>query len=52
MEFIEKLITADNWVMLIPVSLIIAVFGYLALRAHYRHIERLERIKQGLDPDY
>ena len=52
MAWLERVISLHSLIMLIPVSLIVSVFAYAALKAHYKHIERLERIKQGLDTDY
>jgi len=51
MEWVEQLLRADTLALLIPIVAIIGAFAVAALKAHHRHQERLERIKQGYDPD-
>ena len=52
MEWLERLLSTDTLAMLIPVVAIVGAFAIVALKAHHRHQERLERIKQGFDPDH
>jgi len=51
MEWLEKLLSAETLSLLIPIVAIIGAFSVAALKAHHRHIERIEKIKQGYDPD-
>lgn len=37
--------------ILIPIVGIVCGVGYAALKAHHAHLERMEKIRQGLDPD-
>lgn len=51
MPLIEKLL---NPAVLGPLIALVAVLGYFALkglRAYLEHEERLEKIRQGFDPD-
>jgi len=51
MEWLEKLLRAETLSLLIPIIAIIGTFAVIALKAHHRHAERIEKIKQGYDPD-
>ena len=51
MDWLSQLLTADVLSVLIP---IVAIFGFFALRgakAYFRHAERMEKIRHGMDPD-
>ena len=47
MEWLKALLDPATLSLLIPIVAIIGAFVIAALRAHHKHIERLEKIKQG-----
>ena len=51
MEWLTLLLQKESLVLLIPIIAIIGGFSIAALKAHYKHQERIEKIKQGLDPE-
>jgi len=51
MEWLDKLLRAETLSLLIPIVAIVGAFSLAALKSHHRHQERIEKIKQGLDPD-
>ncbi|GHF77391.1 hypothetical protein [Thalassotalea marina] len=51
MEWLDKLLNPAVLPLLIPIVAIIGAFAIAGLKAHHRHQERIERIKNGLDPD-
>lgn len=51
MEWLDKIFRADVLALLIPIVAIVGAFSVAALKAHHRHQERIEKIKQGIDPD-
>jgi len=51
MEWLETLLRPETLVLLIPIIAIIGGFSVSALKAHHRHQERIEKIKNGLNPD-
>ncbi|KGJ89336.1 hypothetical protein [Thalassotalea sp. ND16A] len=51
MDWVAKIFQPQVLALLIPVIAIIAVFGNKALKAHHQHQERMEKIRNGIDPD-
>ncbi|SET87750.1 hypothetical protein [Thalassotalea agarivorans] len=51
MDWIQNLFKAETLALLIPIVAIVGAFLVAALKAHHRHHERIEKIKQGIDPD-
>jgi hypothetical protein len=51
MDWLQTIFNPATLSLLIPIIAIIGAFGVAALKAHHRHQERLEKIKNGLDPD-
>ncbi|WP_157470988.1 hypothetical protein [Colwellia sp. PAMC 20917] len=51
MGWLERLLNPATLALLIPIVAIVGAFSVNALKAHHRHQERIEKIKQGLDPD-
>jgi hypothetical protein len=51
MDWLASLLKAETLALLIPIIVIICAFSVAALKAHYRHQERIEKIKRGFDPD-
>jgi len=51
MELLSKILQPQVLALLIPIVAIIGAFSVAALSAHHKHQERLEKIKQGFNPD-
>ena len=51
MEWLTLLFQKESLALLIPIIAIIGAFSIAALKAHHKHLERIEKIRQGLDPD-
>ena len=51
MEWINTLLNPATLSLLIPIIIIIGAFSVAALKAHHKHQERIEKIKNGFDPD-
>ncbi|WP_206483388.1 hypothetical protein [Thalassotalea sp. G2M2-11] len=51
MEWLQQLLKAETLALLIPIVAIIGAFAVAALKSHHKHQERIEKIKQGYDPD-
>ena len=51
MDWLNRLLTADVLSLLIPIVAIVGAFAIAGLKAHHRHQERIEKIKQGLNPN-
>lgn len=51
MDWINDIIDPAILSLLIPIVAIIGAFSLSAFKAHHRHIERIAKIKQGMDPD-
>ena len=51
MDWLTPLLTEDVLVYLIPIIAIICVFSVKGAKAYFRHVERLEMIRNGIDPD-
>jgi len=51
MEALAQLMTPQILSIFIPILAIIALFIYMAAKAYFRHVERLEKIRNGIDPD-
>ncbi|MFT5812622.1 MAG: hypothetical protein ACI9VT_000358 [Psychroserpens sp.] len=51
MEWLNTLLRPETLALLIPIVAIIGAFSVSALKAHHRHQERIEKIKNGFDPD-
>jgi hypothetical protein len=51
MEWLQQFIQPEVLALLIPVIAIVGAFSVAALKAHHKHLERIERIKQGYIPE-
>ncbi|MFT5634975.1 MAG: hypothetical protein ACI89T_000406 [Cognaticolwellia sp.] len=51
MEWLNTLLRPETLALLIPIVAIIGAFSVSALKAHHRHQERIEKIKNGFNPD-
>ena len=49
MAWINELLNPGTLALLIPLAGIVGGFAVAALKAHHRHQERIEKIKQGFD---
>ncbi|GLX83296.1 hypothetical protein [Thalassotalea eurytherma] len=49
MEWIQDIFNPGTLALLIPLVAIIGAFAVAALKAHHKHQERIEKIKQGFD---
>lgn len=51
MEWFRILLQPQILALLIPIVAIVGAFSVAALKAHHRHQERIEKIKNGINPD-
>ncbi|WOH37208.1 hypothetical protein RI844_17855 [Thalassotalea fonticola] len=51
MQWLTNILQPQILALLIPVIGIIAFFGHKALKSHHQHLERMEKIRKGIDPD-
>lgn len=51
MEWIAMLFSPATLSLLIPIIVLVGVFSVAAFKAHHKHLERIEKIKHGFDPD-
>lgn len=51
MEWLSHILRPEFLSLLIPIVAIIGAFAVAALNAHHKHQERIEKIKQGFNPD-
>ena len=51
MEWISSLLQPGIIVFLIPIVAIIFGFSVAGLKAYFAHVERMEKIRHGIDPD-
>jgi len=51
MEWLTPLLSGDVLVFLIPIVAIIGAFSVKGAKAYFRHVERLEMIRNGIGPD-
>ncbi len=51
MDWINTLLDPGTLSLLIPIVAIVGGFSIAAFKAHHKHIERIEKIKHGFDPD-
>lgn len=51
MDWLDKLLSEDVLPIFIPIIAIVAGIGYAAFKSHLSHVERMEKIKHGIDPD-
>ncbi|MBL4910535.1 MAG: hypothetical protein JKX78_11055 [Alteromonadaceae bacterium] len=51
MEWLEALFSVETLSLLIPIVVLVGTFIVATLKAHHRHLERIEKIKHGFDPD-
>ncbi|WP_157673818.1 hypothetical protein [Cognaticolwellia beringensis] len=51
MEWLNTLLRPETLALLIPIVAIVGAFSVAALKAHHRHQERIEKIKNGFNPD-
>jgi len=51
MEWLKEVLNPETLALLIPIVAIVGGFSIAAFKAHHKHVERIEKIKQGFDPD-
>ena len=51
MAWLDSLLQPGTLALLIPIVAIIGGFAVAGLKAHHSHQERIEKIKNGIDPD-
>ena len=51
MDWLTPLLDEDILALLIPIIAIIGFFAFMGARAYFKHTERLEKIRNGIDPD-
>jgi hypothetical protein len=51
MEWLGVIFQPEVLSLLIPIVAIVGAFAVAALNAHHKHQERIEKIKQGFNPD-
>lgn len=51
MEGLAPLLDADVLAIFIPIIAIVGYFGVTGVKAYFSHVERLEKIRNGIDPD-
>ncbi len=51
MEWLGVIFKPEVLSLLIPIVAIVGAFVVAALNAHHKHEERIEKIKQGFNPD-
>lgn len=51
MEWFSQLLQAEVLSLLIPIAAIVGAFAVAAINAHHKHQERIEKIKQGFNPE-
>ena len=51
MQVLEKLMSPGLIWVVIPVIALIGYYVSKGLKDHYAHVERVEKIRSGIDPD-
>jgi len=51
MDWLANFLNAETLGVLIPICAIVGAFILAGLRAHHKHLERMEKIKRGYDID-
>ncbi|MCH7817255.1 MAG: hypothetical protein IIC60_11870 [Proteobacteria bacterium] len=51
MEWMNTLLSAETLKYLIPIVAIIAGCSVVGAKAYFTHVERMEKIRQGMNPD-
>ncbi len=51
MDWLTPLLNPALISVFIPIVGIIGVFSFLGAKAYFRHVERMEKIRNGIDPD-
>ncbi|MFP6825377.1 MAG: hypothetical protein VB977_04650 [Pseudohongiellaceae bacterium] len=51
MDWLTPLLSGDVLVFLIPIVAIVGAFSVKDAKAYFRHVERMEMIRNGVDPD-
>jgi hypothetical protein len=51
MDWLKSILEPGTLALLIPIVAIVGGIGLGALKAQHRHQERIEKIRQGMDPD-
>jgi hypothetical protein len=51
MDGLTQLLDADVLPILIPIIALIGYFSLKGARSYFRHVERMEKIRNGMDPD-
>ena len=51
MDWITLLLSPRVVWVLIPIVAIIGTFSVLGVKVYFRHVERMEKIRNGIDPD-
>ncbi len=47
----DNLVSPPVLQVLLPYTVMLAVVGYFGARMYFKHQERLEKIRHGIDPD-
>lgn len=51
MDWLSRLLDPGTLALLIPIIAVGGAFAVAALKSHHKHQERMEKIRQGIDPD-
>ena len=51
MDWATQILNPDTLAIFIPILGIIGVFSFMGVKAYFRHAERMEKIRNGIDPD-
>jgi hypothetical protein len=51
MDWLNTLLNPGTLALLIPIFAIVGAFAVAALKSHHKHVERIEKIKHGINPD-
>ena len=51
MDWIKSILNPATLPLLIPIVAIVAGVGFACLKVYFNHAERMEKIRNGIDPD-
>ena len=51
MEWLSEFLRPEVLSLLIPIIIIVGIFCFTVVKAHNKHQARLEKIRQGFNPD-
>lgn len=51
MEGLAPLLNPDILAIFIPILAVVGVFSVMGVKAYFNHVERMEKIRNGMDPD-